>query len=147
LCRKRWFGRCFQLLEPDLHTSIVLFTTRAQQRRSLSSSAPAAGSTGHIGRRSPTRSLHVLEIPVLCGAHNGHAPPFLAVHSEGWVLQPPIYGWVLSVMVRGGHAPSSPAKSASISIVDVLFWVFSTYVLCIPLVSLVQSVYVLLKFY
>jgi hypothetical protein len=50
-----------RLLEPDLHTSVAFFKTRAPQPRSPSSFAPAARSTGHVGRRCPTRGLHTPE--------------------------------------------------------------------------------------
>jgi hypothetical protein len=67
-----------QLLEPNLHTSIVFFKTHALHLHSLLSFAPAAGSTDHVGWvvLVTARVLHTLEEDV----RDGHAPPFLAVH-------------------------------------------------------------------
>jgi hypothetical protein len=49
----------------------------------------------------------------------------VAMHCEGWVLRPSIYGWVLSVTARVLYASSSPVKFASVSTANGLFWVFS----------------------
>jgi hypothetical protein len=42
---------------------------------------------------------------------------------------------------------ATPAKSAFSPLFGALFWVFSAFVLCIPFVSPVQTVFVLHKFY
>jgi hypothetical protein len=74
-------------LEPYLHTSVAFFKTRTPQPRSLSSFAPAAGSTGQIGRRYLARDLHSPESLLLFSMRDGHALPFLAVHGGGWGLR------------------------------------------------------------
>jgi len=66
LCLKRWFDWFFKLC----------FST-----------IPVVGSTGHVGRQSPARGLYAPKSPMLFGACDGHAPPFLAVHGEEWVLR------------------------------------------------------------
>jgi hypothetical protein len=58
-----------------------------------------------------------------------------------------IYGCVVPVTARGLHVLPSPAESAAVSTAGNLFLGFSCFVLCIPLVSSVQYIFVLLKFY
>jgi hypothetical protein len=62
--------------EPDLYNPVAFLKTRAPQPSSQSSSAPAASSTVHAGRQSPTSGLHAPESYLLFGARDGHAPPF-----------------------------------------------------------------------
>jgi hypothetical protein len=71
------------LLEPDLHNSVVFSKTRAPQPCSLSSSDPAAGSSGHESSQCLARGLHALESLLLFGARDGHAPLSLAAHGAG----------------------------------------------------------------
>jgi hypothetical protein len=99
-------------LVPDLHSSGVYFMTRAPQRRSPSSSAPDAGSSGHGGNRFPARGRHAPECLSLFGARVGHVPPFLAVHGVGWGLRWSFLCWVVPGTARVLHAPPSPADSA-----------------------------------
>ncbi len=78
---QRWFWPDFSIfscryLEPDLRNPIAFLKTRAPQPSSQSSSAPAASSTVHAGRQSPTSGLHAPESYLLFGARDGHAPPF-----------------------------------------------------------------------
>jgi hypothetical protein len=100
---------------PDLRTSADFCDTRAPQPSSPSPSAPAAGRTGHAACRSSARSLHAPESPLLFGARDGHVPQFSGLARWGWGLRRLIFGWVVLVMARASHAPSSPAESASVS--------------------------------
>jgi hypothetical protein len=54
-------------LEPDLHTSGDYSKTRATQPCSPSSSAPASGSSGHVGNRSPARARELVALRRACG--------------------------------------------------------------------------------
>jgi hypothetical protein len=101
-------------LEPDLHCSGVKFRTRAPLRRPPSSSAPAAGSSGHDGSRFPARGRHATEGLSLFGARFGHVPSFLAVHGVGWGHRWSYLCWVIPGTARVLHAPPSPADSASV---------------------------------
>jgi hypothetical protein len=136
----------------QIYTSSLLFPrhtpfNRVPRRRPLQ----PAGSTGHVGRRCPTSGLHTLESLLLFGAHDGHAPPFLAVHGGEWGLRWLIYSWVVPVTACVLHPLSSPADSAPVSSVGSLFsfflFFFPAFVLCIPLIFPVQYACVLLKFY
>lgn len=111
-------------LVPDLHFSGGLFMTRAPRRRSLASSAPAAGISGHGGKRFPARGRHAPACLVLFGACVGHVPPFLAVHGVGWGLRWSLLCWVVPGTARGGHAPPSPAVFRHCSLCRQLLWAF-----------------------
>jgi hypothetical protein len=93
-----------------------LFQDTRPQPRSSSSSAPAAGSSGHVGNRFPARGRHEPESLLLFGARVGHAPPFLVVHGVGWGLRWSIYCWVVPVTAHVLRAPPSPAESATVSL-------------------------------
>jgi hypothetical protein len=60
-------------LEPDLYMFVDFFKTCAPQPRSLSSSAPASGSIGHVGCRCSARGLHAPKSFLLFGPRDGHA--------------------------------------------------------------------------
>jgi hypothetical protein len=117
-----------RLLEPDLHTSVAFFKTRVLQPHSPSSSTPATGSIGHVGRRCSTRGLHAPESLLLLSARDGHASPFLAVHGGGWGQQWSIYGWVVPVTARVLHKPLSLAHSAAVSSAGSLFLDFFFFI-------------------
>jgi hypothetical protein len=102
----------FFFLMPDLRTSADFCYTRAPQPSSPSPSAPAAGRTAHAVCRRTARSLHAPESPLLFGARDGHVPRFSGLARWGWGLRRLIFGWVVLVMARVSHAPSSPAESA-----------------------------------
>jgi hypothetical protein len=89
-----------------------LFHDTRLQRRSPSSSAPAAGSSGHGGTRFPARGRHAPECLSLFGARVGHVPLFLAVHGVGWGLRWSFLCWVVPGTARVLHEPPSPADSA-----------------------------------
>jgi hypothetical protein len=94
-------------LEPDLHTSDDYSKTRATQPCSLSSSAPAAGSLGHVSNRSPAHGRHAPESLLLFGARVGYAPPFLAVHGVGWGLR-----YVVDPLLGGTDDGACPPRAA-----------------------------------
>jgi len=118
-------------LEPNLHNSIAFFKTRALQLRSPSSSAPAAGSTGHIGRQCSARGLHTPKSLLLFGTHDGHTPSFLTVHGIEWGLQWSIYSWVVLVTARVLHSPPSPTESATVSTASNMFFDFFSALCCV----------------
>jgi hypothetical protein len=126
-------------LVPDLLSSGVYIMTRAPQRRSLSSSAPAAGSSGHGGSRFPACGRHAPEGLSLFGARVGHVPPFLAVHGVGWGQRWSFLCWVRPGTARVLHAPPSPADS-SIVFCRKLLWVF-LFSMYIPMCLLCITVY------
>jgi len=146
------------ILEPDLHNFVSFSKTHALQPCSTSSSAPASGSSGHVGRRCPARGLHAPESLLLFGACDSHAPPSLAMHDVVWGLRWSIYGWVVPVTASVLHAPPSPTESAAVSTASSLFFeffffffffFFFSFALCCVFVffPLVKSICVLLKFY
>jgi hypothetical protein len=86
LCLKRWFDWFFKLCFSTfgvkfIHLRYFVYDTH------LATTIPVVGSTGHVGRQSPARGLYAPKSPMLFGACDGHAPPFLAVHGEEWVLR------------------------------------------------------------
>jgi len=133
-------------LVPDLHSSGGFSKTRAPQRSSPSSSAPAAGSSGHGGSRLPARGWHAPESLSLFGARVGHSPPFLAVHGVGWGLRWSILCWV----VPGRRVSSTRRRLRRIPPLSSAgccfgFFCFSVYIpMCLLLITV--CLYVMHKY-
>lgn len=88
--RRFWpdlFKMGYSFLEPDLHPSGVKFRTRAPLRRPPSSSAPAAGSSGHGGSRFPARGRHATEGLSFFGARFWSRPVFSG-RARRWLGSP-----------------------------------------------------------
>jgi hypothetical protein len=140
------FFNCFlRFLEPDLHNPVAFLKTRAPQPCFLSSSAPTVGSTGHADRGSSARDLHVLESPLLFGA---------CERPRSSIFWPCMVGMGSTVVALrlGGTGDGACPPRAAVSgggcffLLATFFFGFFCFVLCIPLISLVQSACVLLRF-
>jgi hypothetical protein len=122
------FYHCFffKFLKPDLSMFAYFCQTHATHPRSPSSSALAAGSTCHVDCWSST--------------HNGHAPPFLAVHNGEWGLRCLICGGVLPVMALSSTRRRLRRSQPCLHCWRLVLDVFLLCVLCIPSVSPVQYI-------
>jgi hypothetical protein len=106
----------------DLHFSANFWLTRAPQPRLPSSSAPAAASSGRVGRRWLARG-HGPGSSLLCGAREGHTPPFSGCARRQPVIRRQISVWVVPVTACVLHAPPSGILAFSPT-AGSLFWVF-----------------------
>lgn len=100
-------------LVPDLRSSGVYFKTRAPQRRSPASSAPADGSSGHGGKRFPARGRHA---PACCSSAR-----VLATFHLFWPC-------TASVGVYGGRSSAGWYRGRRVSSTRRRLWRFSATV-------------------
>jgi hypothetical protein len=121
----------------DLHVSPDFWLTRAPQPRSLAFSAPAAASTGRIGRRWSACGVHGPGSSLLLGARVVTLHLFSGRARWLRVLRRRIFAWVGPVTARVLHAPPSGGSQPPLPLPATCFGfsAFCVFLSCLSPVS------------